>query len=1012
MYERSGVRAPVSTTAPANRTSSPKTTYRTGSVPLVLARTPVLSIDTICSIYSAADPLESLRALLDRVPLVSQAIHLASPSLARELKDWRDGVPGHNENAPLKALAYVARMASRPTPFGLFAGIGRVQVGERTTLQIASTPMTTKTRPDMGLIVELAKTIESGGAREDVRYVTNSAIVDRGGRIHVTNLQLVGFLSGGAEQRPVSLKNTDVVAKVRDLAREPRSYGAIVASLRETFGEADDNCRRVVDALIEAGVVISEMRASPIGEPLTHVLESIRRVDETIATRLEAGLEAAGELDRVPLDERTIETYTRVERAFSSLVEKPQKAILQADVRTQFVGSMNAATLADIESYAEHFVRMGTTLTLAKYRQRFVQRYGGEEPMVPLLTLADSDIGLGAPEDVSVSAPLDEKVDEVFVRLACDALRCGATEIEIDPRDLSIVAPPLKTGIHFNTMEFAFRVVSASAEAIDRGDYLLTPAVFGGTMRAGKSSGRFMHLFDEQAFDLVRRQALLGCAPGEILAEFAFAPTAGRDYNVSIRPAFLDAQIRVGIGGPEVANELRLDDLCVGLDGENFFLWSKSAGCRVNPVESHVFNTPEYAPNLCRLLSGLARDGEWTMRYFGWGSASRFTRLPRVRIGRHVLCPARWRFPARDLGSTPASAARALATWREEWKLPDYVYLGKRDQLLLLDVRSEIAASLIDDQIKKGEQYVEFTESFLRPGETWITQGGRPHATEFVAALQPSVPSIPKRSRVVSTTLLEASEPYGPGSEWLYAKIYAGTHAQETILSTVVVPLVSELRDTMDLDRWFFVRYADPDSHLRLRLRAPKTRSSALRERFLSSAEALLREGAIQGYSLDTYYPELERYGGSGNIDRVENFFTLDSDVCAEILRRKNLTSDSRVHAAVLSFAPWILEEEETAHVALRAFEQRAKGKMPSVDKDVLRDLLARTPASGEFSGLGRLIAGHDSGQRLRSLFHMHCNRLGVHANAENRATALLRGLILGVKQRVAGAGAMVLARS
>ena len=77
-------------------------------------------------VYAAADPFAAVRALLGATPAADAAIRLASPSLHASLADWRAGRPLKNKRAPLSALAYVLRMATRCTPFGLFAGIGEV----------------------------------------------------------------------------------------------------------------------------------------------------------------------------------------------------------------------------------------------------------------------------------------------------------------------------------------------------------------------------------------------------------------------------------------------------------------------------------------------------------------------------------------------------------------------------------------------------------------------------------------------------------------------------------------------------------------------------------------------------------------------------------------------------------------------------------------------------------------------------------------------------------------------
>ena len=52
---------------------------------------------------------------------------------------------------------------------------------------------------------------------------------------------------------------------------------------------------------------------------------------------------------------------------------------------------------------------------------------------------------------------------------------------------------------------------------------------------------------------------------------------------------------------------------------------------------------PAFAPSVCRLLTELSQDATPIMTDFGWGTAAMLDFLPRVRVGRIVLSPAKWR---------------------------------------------------------------------------------------------------------------------------------------------------------------------------------------------------------------------------------------------------------------------------------------------------------------------------------------------------------------------------------
>jgi len=55
------------------------------------------------------------------------------------------------------------------------------------------------------------------------------------------------------------------------------------------------------------------------------------------------------------------------------------------------------------------------------------------------------------------------------------------------------------------------------------------------------------------------------------------------------------------------------------------------------------------------------------------------------------------------------------------------------------------------------------------------------------------------------------------GDEWIYFKLYSGAQTADRILESSIKPSMDNLLKGK-IDQWFFVRYADPDLHLRVRV--------------------------------------------------------------------------------------------------------------------------------------------------------------------------------------------------
>ena len=127
-----------------------------------------------------------------------------------------------------------------------------------------------------------------------------------------------------------------------------------------------------------------------------------------------------------------------------------------------------------------------------------------------------------------------------------------------------------------------------------------------------------------------------------------------------------------------------------------------------------------------------------------------------------------------------------------------------------------------------------------------------------------------------------------PGDEWLYYKIYCGVKMIDFILTDLIKPITEELLKQKLIDEWFFIRYSDPDSHLRVRFHISKTENLA--RVILGMNEKLsfyLESNQVWDIQLLSYQRELERYG-SNTIEDAESYFFYDSELVLNGIKNSN----------------------------------------------------------------------------------------------------------------------------
>lgn len=130
------------------------------------------------------------------------------------------------------------------------------------------------------------------------------------------------------------------------------------------------------------------------------------------------------------------------------------------------------------------------------------------------------------------------------------------------------------------------------------------------------------------------------------------------------------------------------------------------------------------------------------------------------------------------------------------------------------------------------------------------------------------------------------------GSEWIYLKLYLGHETSELVLIKYIHSIVRNLQYKFLIKKWFFVRYVDPDFHLRIRfLVSDNKKIGEIINVIYKDINILMKEKLIWKVQFDTYNRELERYGEK-NIETIESMFYIDSKYTLLILKQIYLHSD------------------------------------------------------------------------------------------------------------------------
>ena len=866
---------------------------------------------------------ERLRSLCDR-PEILEALFLASPSLVDGLPLWLsqpDSKKGQRVERVL--VRYFYRMTARATPFGLFSGCSLGPLAAETRLALGPRPAYERhTRLDMDYLFALCEELgRDPRIREGLLYRPNSSLYRAAGRLRYAEARLVKKVRS---HHLVAVEPTDYLEDTLGRA----SAGARIADLAAALVASDpdgeisvEDASEYVNELIDSQILVSDLSPLVTGPEAIHELIDLLRGlpgDAPLAsTKLAQARDELAALDAGGPGSSP-ERYRALAQELEALPTPVELArLFQLDmVKPGNQPALGTAVLEEALQGIDLLRRLSPKRQdlLDTFRKDFSERYG-EGREVLLVEALDEEIGIGferssdvgaeaspllhglplAPPAADASVTWGGRESYLLDRLT-QALATGAQEIELTPKDVERLSPYSgPNGGEVPHLADAFQmmihVAATSPEALAAGDFQI---LLGGAVgpSGARLLGRFCHADPElhrQVEAHLRQEE--AHRPDAIYAEIVHLPQ-GRIGNILSRPVLRQHEIPfLGRSGTPAENQIPITDLTVTVRGSRIILRSKRLGREVIPRLTSAHNYRRGSLGIYRFLCMLQTQGTQGGAVWSWGALDSSPFLPRVTAGRLVLARATWVMTGDEIKELvkPTGAARliALRAWRERRRIPRLATLTDGDNELLIDFENVLSVETFLDLVEERDR-ARLSELYPDP-DRLVARG--PEGRFLHEILIPFV-TLPREStRVAAREATGAAgapalrRSFPPGSEWLYVKLYTGTSTADGLLRDVVGPAVREALASGAADSWFFLRYADPEWHLRVRLHGdPAALHGQVLPALQESLAGFMADGRLWKVQLDTYDREVERYGGPEGIELAERLFRADSDAVLEIV--------------------------------------------------------------------------------------------------------------------------------
>lgn len=853
-----------------------------------------------------------LRALIVR-PEIREALLLASASLDRSLAHWLEEPDSERGlAAELVLVRYFHRMTHRCTPFGLFAGHALGRFAPHTCLQLEPAERSwRRTRIDRGLTSKLVHHLEQSRAlRESSTVYPNTSLYRTADRLRYVEYTVDEH--GSRNYRLVAVTEDSYLLSVLARASVGATIAQLATALAAEAGVSVDEASAYIHELIDAQILILDLEL-PITGPdaigaLVHRLKASAETHE-IGHIVQDVLSRMHELDQAGIG-NCASRYEAITQQVAKLpVPTARTSLWQVDLfkaADRFaLGPQVARALEECVSLLQRIAPLPDQDPLHAFREAFRRRY--EERWVPLMEALDPETGIGFPvgarsatDDLSLlaglvlntgaseSEPLWSARDAYMMR-RLEALRAqNIREWRLEEADLQALDSKAGAQTLPDSYDLIVRLIAPCNSAAETDDFKVQ--VHGCYSSAGRMLGRFCYGDDqlsEKTRELLRKET--EDRPDVIFAEVVHLPQ-GRAGNLIARPVLREHEIVfLGRSGAQAEQQIKLSDLMVRLVGDRLVLHSIAHGKEVIARQTTALNFT-ITNAVSHFLGALSRQNIRASLGWNWGRLSHEPFLPRVSSARAILARAAWNLKAIDLepilGGRDAERLRRVQALRQERGLPRFCLVMEVDNELLIDLDNILSIDSFCDLVK-NKPIVTLEECVPAVDELAVYGPEGRFTHELVVPLLKEHAGPPPRAVAgpPPKSAMQVTENFAAGSEWLFYKLYGGDGAADGVLTEAIASVVAELRDRGVIDNWFFIRYGDPDTHLRIRLHGdPERLNAEALTRMHAVLSPMLTSRRLWRLELATYERETHRYGGPASIECAERLFGLDSEAALAII--------------------------------------------------------------------------------------------------------------------------------
>ena len=895
-----------------------------------LVRIPVFPFSFLRNIMDSED--DSWITELINNKILMHGILIASPDFFNEVSKFIDLKDDNKkERIKLTLLKYAIRCSTRCVPFGLFSGVGILNYNKESDEdngKILIGESNQYSRLDFKYSSKILDQINSSNAiRENLDYFVNTTLYSLSESYRFIDFSVSE--NGMRDYELIQIKKNEYLKKILKKCISGFSYNQMVDLLLDEGFEVMES-KSYINQLIDNKIIVSELEPSTIGYPIEQKILSVlgkKISDGFISDDINYSYKYLRDIKNTLeiIDSKSISESFEEAKCFvnslskNELTEQINFNPLYKEIYFETFQNFSKKQKKLINNGVEIFdlltsLKENSQKTrLDIFKESFLSKY--ELETIPLIIALDVETGIGYDDTLNSSGvdknhlidnfPKNEPkngvqiewgiLDSFIVRKIEESIISSSNTIEVNDKDLDYLLSLKNKKVESNLSSTGIIRFSLFEGKLEENIIYIDSV---SKSSPNKILGRFSlgnKLINNLTEEIAKHEDM-SYDDGTIIAEIDHLPYTGFG-NTLLRSDLGRLKISYHGGANSDNKNISISDLYVSHRNGEIILTSEKLKKRIIPYFSNAFN--DNFPNTLPIFKFLLDiHYQYEDKQNGYLNINKyhnyFKNIPRINHKNIILSKESWYVAESDFVVDKKDKKNDSTDKFKEnckkLKLPKYFTIVDGDMELLIDIDNVYSIKLFLSELKKKEKL--HLKEFLMSNLNSIVMDKATQLqfnNEFFLPFKNNL--VKKANFSYSKKSIENVERiFLPGSEWISLKLYIGSNKADKLLIELEKSL-DYLIKNKDIKLFYFIKYSDPDYHIRLRLLLTDIDNFSSSILQINKVLNKYTENKfIKNVVMDSYKRELERYGG-GLILTFERVFYLDSKLVINILKHVQASS-------------------------------------------------------------------------------------------------------------------------